>query len=612
MTSQDLINKYLEFFKSKGHAIIPGASLIPEHDPSVLFTTAGMHPLVPFLLGEKHPQGKRLTDLQRCIRTVDIDNVGDNWHSTFFEMLGNWSLGDYFKEDAIKYAYEFLTSKEYLNIYSGKLSVTVFAGDNDAPKDEEAMNTWLSLGISKERIYPLPKEDNWWGPAGETGPCGPDTEIFYDTDKEKCCDNCRPGCSCGKYVEIWNLVFMCYNKTKEGKFLPLAQKNIDTGMGIERTLAILHTFDNSFDTELFKPVMDLLEDKLSGHSQDFNNVSKDPIKSKRIIADHIRASVFLLVDGVTPSNLDQGYILRRLIRRAVRHAKLLEIKKEEKVNQQIANLFINIYKERYPKLLEQKDFIVKELQDEEDRFEISLAKGEQEFNKWYATIAYWEGEEKQAIEKLKNAPKILPGFIAFRLYATYGFPIEMTEEIAKEKGLTVDVKGFEEELKKHQALSRIGAEKKFKGGLADHSEVTTRLHTATHLLHQALRQILGEQVQQKGSNINPERLRFDFNYDQKMTPEQLVQVEQIVNDQIQKGLEIKMQEMSVNDAKEKGAIGLFTEKYGNKVKVYSIGDFSKEICGGPHAKNTKELHHFKIKKEESSSAGIRRIKAILD
>jgi len=595
MTSQQLIDKYLEFFKSKGHQIIPGASLIPEHDPSVLFTTAGMHPLVPFLLGEKHPQGKRLTDLQRCIRTVDIDNVGDNWHSTFFEMLGNWSLGDYFKEDAIKFAYEFLTNKEYLNIYPGKLSVTVFAGDDTAPKDDEAIRTWLSLGIPEERIYALPKEDNWWGPAGETGPCGPDTEIFYDTDKEKCSDKCQPGCGCGKYVEIWNLVFMCYNKTKEGKFLPLAQKNIDTGMGVERTLAILHGFDNSYETELFKPIMDLLEEKLVGQVNE-QNVTKDPIKSKRIIADHIRASVFLLMDGVTPSNLDQGYILRRLIRRAIRHAKLLEIKKEEKVNQQIASLFINIYKDRYSKLIEQRDFIINELQKEEDKFEVSLNNGLKVFAKIAANT--------------KNSQ--ITGLDAFHLYDTYGFPIEMTVELAKEKNLTVDEKEFNQEFIKHQELSRKGAEKKFKGGLADHSEMTTKLHTATHLLHQALRQVLGEQVQQKGSNINPERLRFDFNYDQKMTPEQLTQVEQIVNDQIEKGLDIKMEEMSVDDAKASGAIGLFTEKYGDKVKVYSIGDFSKEICGGPHAKNTSELHHFEIKKEESSSAGVRRIKAILD
>ncbi len=602
MTSQDLIDKYLEFFKSKNHQIIPGASLIPEHDPSVLFTTSGMHPLVPFLLGEKHPQGKRLADNQRCLRTVDIDNVGDAWHSTFFEMLGNWSLGDYFKEDAIKFAYEFLTGKKWLNIYPGKLSVTVFAGDKDAPKDEEAIKTWLSLGIPKERICPLPKKDNWWGPTGEVGPTGPDSEIFYDTDQEKCSDICRPGCGCGKYVEIWNIVFMQYNKTEEAKFLPLAQKNIDTGMGVERTLAILHAFDNSYETELFKPVMDLLEEKLIGQVNE-QNVAKDPIKSKRIIADHIRASVFLLMDGVRPSNLDQGYILRRLIRRAVRHAKLLEIKKEENVNQQIASLFINIYKARYPKLLDQKDFILRELQDEEDRFEISLSKGLRIFEKITS-------RRDDAMHRLGN--KRISGLDAFHLYDTYGFPIEMTKELAKEKGFSVDEKEFGLEFVKHQALSRKGAEKKFKGGLADHSETTTKLHTATHLLHQALRQVLGNQVQQKGSNINPERLRFDFNYDQKMTPEQLVQVEKIVNDQIEKNLDIKMEEMSVSDAKASGAIGLFAEKYGDKVKVYSIGDFSKEICGGPHAKNTKELHHFRIKKEESSSAGVRRIKAILD
>ncbi len=593
MNSQELINKYIDFFKQKGHTLIPNVSLIPEHDPSVLFTTAGMHPLVPFLLGQKHPGGKRLVSNQRCIRTTDIKEVGDAWHNTFFEMLGNWSLGDYFKEDTIKWAYEFLTSPQWLNINTEKLSVTVFAGDEDAPRDEQAAEIWQETGIPKERIYFLPKSENWWGPAGKIGPCGPDTEIFYDTGQKKCSSECKPGCSCGKNCEIWNLVFMQYDKTSTGEYKELKQKNIDTGMGVERTLAILEGYENSYQTELFKPIMDLIEEKLSGRSQDYREVSTSPEKAKKIIADHIKAATFILMDGITPSNLDQGYVLRRLIRRATLQAKLLEIEKKENVSQQVANIVIDIYKERYPNLLDKKEFILKELGKEEDRFELCLAKGLKVFGK--------------IIDK--NRKKI-SGQDAFHLYDTYGFPIELTQDLARDD-IKIDREGFNKEFKEHQKLSRKGAAKKFKGGLADHTEATTKLHTATHLLHQALRQILGDHVEQKGSNINPERLRFDFTHQEKLSPEQLEQVEQIVNEQIQKALPVKMEEMTVEQAKEKGAIGLFEEKYGDKVKVYSINDFSCEICGGPHVKNIKELGEFKIKKEGSGSSGVRRIKAIL-
>ena len=593
MNSQELINKYIDFFKQKGHTLIPNVSLIPEHDPSVLFTTAGMHPLVPFLLGQKHPGGKRLVSNQRCIRTTDIKEVGDAWHNTFFEMLGNWSLGDYFKEDTIKWAYEFLTSPQWLNINTEKLSVTVFAGDEDAPRDEQAAEIWQETGIPKERIYFLPKSENWWGPAGKIGPCGPDTEIFYDTGQKKCSSECKPGCSCGKNCEIWNLVFMQYDKTSTGEYKELKQKNIDTGMGVERTLAILEGYENSYQTELFKPIMDLIEEKLSGRSQDYREVSTSPEKAKKIIADHIKAATFILMDGITPSNLDQGYVLRRLIRRATLQAKLLEIEKKENVSQQVANIVIDIYKERYPNLLDKKEFILKELGKEEDRFELCLAKGLKVFGK--------------IIDK--NRKKI-SGQDAFHLYDTYGFPIELTQDLAR-YDIKIDREGFNKEFKEHQKLSRKGAAKKFKGGLADHTEATTKLHTATHLLHQALRQILGDHVEQKGSNINPERLRFDFTHQEKLSPEQLEQVEQIVNEQIQKALPVKMEEMTVEQAKEKGAIGLFEEKYGDKVKVYSINDFSCEICGGPHVKNIKELGEFKIKKEGSGSSGVRRIKAIL-
>ena len=595
MTSQQLITKYLNFFKQNGHQEIPNVSLVPENDPTALFNSAGMQPLTPYFLGESHCQGKKLVGIQRCIRTIDIDEVGDDWHNTFFEMLGNWSLGDYFRKDAIKWAYEFLISSQWLNINPDKLSVTVFAGDKNAPKDEQAAKIWQKLGIPKEKIYFLSKTDNWWGPIGKTGPCGPDSEIFYNTGNKKCSSKCQPGCSCGKYSEIWNLVFMRYDKTTKGEYKELKQKNIDTGMGVERTLAILNNDSNVYQTELFKPIINLIEEKLSGRSQDFREVSAQPQKAKRIIADHIKAAVFILMDGITPSNLDQGYVLRRLIRRAALQAKLLEIKKQENVSQQIASLVINIYKNRYPKLLDKKEFILKELGDEEDRFEISLSKGLRMFKKIAA-------KSKQKIK----------GIDAFHLYDTYGFPIELTQDLAANKNLKVDREGFKKEFKKHQELSRKGAAKKFKGGLADHTKATTKLHTATHLLHQTLRQVLGSHVEQQGSNINPKRLRFDFTHQKKLTSEQLRQIEQIVNQQIQKALPVNIEKMTVKQAKEKGAIGLFEQKYGDKVKVYFINNFSCEICNGPHVKNTKELGKFKIKKEESSSSGIRRIKAVLE
>ena len=587
MDSNQLRKKYLSFFEQKDHSIIPGSSLIPEHDPTVLFTTAGMHPLMPFLLGEKHPQGKRLANVQKCIRTDDIEEIGDNWHLTFFEMLGNWSLGDYWKKEAIEWSFEFLT--KHLNIPQDKLSITVFAGDNDASKDEESAKIWQDLGIPKERIYYLPKEDNWWEPAGQIGPCGPDTEMFYDTGKKECCSSCKPGCKCGKYSEIWNDVFMEYNKTEDGKYVPLEQKNVDTGMGVERTIAVLLGFDNVFETELFKPIIEEIE-KLSTKNY------KLKTKNYRIIADHIKAAVFILSEGIEPSNVEQGYVLRRLIRRSVRYARKLGI--EGVFCHKIANAVIRIYKDVYPEVYANKDFISEQLVREEEKFEKTLERGLKEF------------------EKLGK----ITGEKAFDLYQSYGFPLELTEELAEEKGIKVDKQEFKKAFEHHQEISRKGAEHKFLGGLADHSEKTTKYHTATHLLLAALRKVLGNHVYQKGSNITAERLRFDFSHKEKMQKEQIKEVERLVNEKIKEDLEVKPEEMSLDEAEKKGAMGVFGEKYGAKVKVYTIGDpsdpsrqaFSKEICGGPHVKRTSDLGTFKIVKEESSSAGIRRIRAVLE
>ena len=594
MTGNELRAKYIEFFKSKGHSQISGASLIPENDPTVLFTTAGMHPLVPYLLGEPHPAGTRLTDYQKCIRTGDIDEVGDPSHLTFFEMLGNWSLGDYFKKEAIGMSYEFLTSPGYLGISPDKLSVTVFAGDEDAPRDEESAGYWRELGIPDERIYFLPKEDNWWGPAGQTGPCGPDTEMFMDTGKEACSADCRPGCHCGKYFEVWNDVFMQYNKTKDGTYEKLSRTCVDTGMGIERTITIMQGKQSIYETELFSPVIDMIT-RLSGVAY---GESAEHDVSIRIISDHVRTAAFILGDqrGVTPSNLGQGYILRRLIRRAIRHGRKLGI--EGTFLSQPAQVILDMYRGIYPELSDNRERVLQELSNEEEKFLKTLQKGEHEFEKLLPNLK-------------KNPSRIIPGRLAFKLYDTYGFPIEITQELASEHGFTVDREGFDTAFEKHQEASKKGADKTFKGGLADNSELTTRLHTATHLLHKALRMVLGGHVQQKGSNITPERLRFDFSHGDKMTPEEIARVEGIVNEQISRALPVNMEVMSLDEAKHAGALAFFGEKYEEKVKVYTIGDFSKEVCGGPHVENIGELGKFKIQKEQSSSAGVRRIRAVL-
>ncbi|HNX72906.1 MAG TPA: alanine--tRNA ligase [Spirochaetales bacterium] len=598
ITINELRSKYIEFFKSKGHVEISGKSLIPENDPTVLFTTAGMHPLVPYLLGEPHPAGTRLTDYQKCIRTGDIDAVGDTSHLTFFEMLGNWSLGDYFKKDAISWSFEFLTSPKYLGIPVEKLSVTVFAGDETIPRDEESAAIWKSLGLPEDHIYFLPKEDNWWGPAGETGPCGPDTEMFVDTGKEACGPECRPGCHCGKYFEIWNDVFMQYNKNSAGKYEPLAAPCVDTGMGIERTVAMLQGKDSVYDTEAFTPILALLGD-MSG--KQYGALENDPEvdKSFRIVADHVRAATFILGDpkAVMPSNVGAGYVLRRLIRRAVRHGKKLGI--EGVFLAKPAEVVIQNYQGAYPELAENRERILQELTREEEKFLETLQKGEKEFEKMLPNL-------------LKNPQKIMSGRLAFKLYDTYGFPIELTEELAAENGLKVNREEFDEAYKKHQDLSRAGSEQVFKGGLADHSEISTRYHTATHLLHKALRIVLGDHVAQKGSNITAERVRFDFSHPSPMTREEIARVEQIVNEQIQRDLPVTMEMMPLEDAKNAGAIALFGEKYEPIVKVYTIGDFSKEVCGGPHVTHTGELGKFKIIKEQSSSAGVRRIYAVLE
>ena len=602
MTQEELRSKYINFFESKGHAQIQGKSLIPENDPTVLFTTAGMHPLVPYLLGEKHPAGTRVVDYQKCIRTGDIDSVGDASHLTFFEMLGNWSLGDYFKEEAIKMSFEFLTSKEWLGIPIEKLGITVFAGDEDAPKDDESADIWKSLGIPENHISYLPKKDNWWGPAGSTGPCGPDSEMFYDIGKDPCGQNCGPGCGCGKWLEIWNDVFMQYNKNAEGRYEPLERKCVDTGMGIERTVTILNGKKSVYDTDIFAPIIAAVEAAtLCKYGDDSE---KD--KSIRIISDHIRSSTFILGDpkAVSPSNLGAGYVLRRLIRRALRHfRKLSGIESASPLLSPIAQVVIEQFKGPYPELLNNKDRITGELDNEEKKFMETLQKGCHEFEKLLPNL-------------LKDPRKIISGRLAFKLYDTYGFPIELTEELAAESGMKINREEFDEAFKKHQELSRAGSEQIFKGGLQDHGETATRYHTATHLLHKALKNILGAHVAQKGSNITAERLRFDFSHNAPMTKDEIQQVQDMVNDQIKKNLPIKMEIMDLENAKATGAEALFGEKYEAQVKVYSIGpqgnEFSKEVCGGPHVENTGELGNFVIQKEQSSSAGVRRIKAVLE
>jgi alanyl-tRNA synthetase len=590
MTAKELRRSYIEFFKSKGHSEIKSASLVPENDPTVLFTTAGMHPLVPYLMGQPHPSGIRLVNYQKCIRTGDIEEVGDDVHLTFFEMLGNWSLGDYFKQEAIEFSFEYLTSSDYLNLPVDRLAFSVFAGDDDAPLDQESLDKWQSLGVAETRIAKLPKKDNWWGPAGHTGPCGPDTEMFYWTG-----DGAAPetfDSENKQWVEIWNDVFMQYNKTADGTFEPLTQMNVDTGMGVERVTAILQGCASCYDTELFTPLFDRLKE-LSGHADPRQD------RSGRVVAEHLRSATFILATDITPSNLGQGYILRRLIRRAVREGRRLGIATGSPFCTQIGEVVIKEYCDIYPELAQRNDVILKELELEEEQFAAALERGEREFNKMVDKFP-------PQVEK-----KIISGRKAFDLYQTYGFPLELTVEMAGERDFTVDETGYNKAFEKHQAASRLGAEDKFKGGLQDHSEHTTRLHTATHLLHQALRDVLGDHVAQKGSNITADRLRFDFSHPEKVTKEQLTEVEAIVNKHIEAGHPVSRDEMTVDEAKTGGAIGLFEERYGERISVYTIGDYSKEICGGPHVENTNKLGSFKVKKEESSSRGVRRIKAVL-
>ncbi len=583
MKSQEIRQKFLDFFKQKDHAVIPSASLIPENDPTTLFISAGMHPLVPYLMGEKHAQGKRLVNVQKCIRTIDIEEVGDSYHHTFFEMLGNWSLGDYFKSEAIAWSFEFLTKE--LKIPVERLAVSVFKGDQDAPLDNESIQIWKKMGLPEQRIAKLGKQDNWWGPAGQTGPCGPDTEMFYwINDNQPAPKKFDPEDK--RWVEIWNDVFMEYYKTEQGDFNSLSQKNVDTGMGLERTLAVLNGLDDDYQTELFINLINRLEELADKKYQQ----SEEVTKAMRIIADHLKAVVFIMGDdkGIAPSNLDQGYILRRLIRRAIRYGRQLGIE-QDLWTKQIAQIAIQDYQESYPELERNKEFILNNLAEEEKKFKKTLAKGLKEFAK---------------------------GTDPFILFTTYGFPIEMTQELAKEKGEKVDLERFKRQMKEHQEKSRTASAGKFKSGLADTSQETKKLHTAAHLLLASLRKVLGDHVIQKGSNITAERLRFDFSHPEKLTDQEKQQVEDIVNQAIQDDLKITYEEMSLEQAKQSGAMGVFESKYGEKVKVYTIGSqdkpFSKEICAGPHMEHTGELGHFKIVKEQSSSAGVRRIKAILE
>ena len=582
MNALEIRNKYLNFFERHGHKIIPSASLIPENDPSVLFNTAGMQPLVPYLLGQKHPEGRRLTDYQKCIRTNDIEEVGDNRHLTFFEMLGNWSLGDYFKKESISMSFEFLTKE--LEIPVEKLSVTCFGGNETIEKDEETASYWEQAGIPRERIYFL--KDNWWI-AGETGPCGSDTEIFYDTGKPKCSPECNPDCDCGKYVEIWNNVFMQFYKHEDGSITQLKQKNVDTGLGLERVNMLLQGKETPYDTEIFIPIMKKLEELQK----------VDIIYSRRVVAEHLRSSMMIIADGGRPSNLDRGYILRRLIRRMIRQMNKLQIDLNELSG--LIDLNIDNLKEMYPELVKNRETIKQVILEEKDKFVKTLVHGEKEFQK----------EMKRHKEQGKEQ---LEGKVVFKLYDTYGFPPEVTQDLAKENNMTLDMDEFDKLFKKHQEKSRAGSEQKFKGGLASTGEMEVKYHTATHLLNAALKLVIGNDAHQRGSNITSERLRFDFNCDHKLTNEEKQKVEDIINEWIKQDLPVTKQEMKKEEAVKSGAECMFIEKYPDIVTVYTIGDVSKEICGGPHVEHTGVLGHFKIKKEESSSSGVRRIKAILE
>lgn len=587
LTTHELKRLWLEFWTSKGYKTIPSASVVPENDATVLFTTAGMHPLVPYLLGEKHPMGDKLCDYQACIRTNDIDDVGDPSHCTFFEMLGNWTLGECNKHEMIKNSFAFLTEK--LGIPKDKLAVSVFAGDENAPRDTEAHDAWIEAGLDDTQVFYLPKENNWWALGGGTGPCGPDTEMFFDTGKPKCCDTCSPACDCGKYLEIWNDVFMQYFVKEAGHPVEkLARPNIDTGMGLERTVCVLNGVESVYDTGIFKDVIDYIS-KFANAPYVEENIKK----SYRVICDHIRASVFILSSGITPAPVGQGYVLRRLIRRSVNHARKIAIEKQQIL--EVAKIYVNEYQEYYPEIKEKQDFILKELDEEIEKFSKTIQLGQKEFEK----VAFYSKD------------KTINGKTAFRLYDTFGFPLELTIEMAKEIGYNVDEDGYHKAFLEHQEKSRTAAAGTFKGGLSDTSDNTARLHTATHLLLSGLQTLFDENIVQKGSNITPERLRFDFNFPRKMLPEELKQLEDFVNDAIKKEIDVTCEEMTLDQARASGAKGIFANKYGDKVKVYTIGNVSKEICGGPHANNTRELKSFKIIKEESSSSGVRRIKAVI-
>jgi alanyl-tRNA synthetase len=585
MNANELREKYQGFFEARGHKRLRSAPLLPENDPTVLFTTAGMHPLVPFLLGEVHPLGRRLVDVQKCLRTNDIDEVGDVSHLTFFEMLGNWSLGDYFKDESLAWSYEFLT--QVLGIDPARLAVTVFAGDDDAPRDERSAAIWRRLGLPDERIVFLPKADNWWGPAGATGPCGPDSEIFYDTGRADH-PGCRPGCPCGKWFEIWNNVFLEYNKTADGRFVKLRQHNVDTGMGVERTVAVLNGYDDVFRGETLYPLVERIE-QITGQ-----RYAENP-RPFRVLADHLRAVTFAIADGATPSNVEAGYVVRRMIRRAVRYGRDLGI--QENFCAALSANVVDLFKGAYPELELGRDRIAEELDREESKFKKTLERGLREFEK---------------VVKRARGEAVIAAAEAFNLFETFGFPLALTLELAREQGLAVDTAGFEALYREHQERSRRGAEQKFKGGLADQAAQTTRLHTATHLLHQALRQVLGPAVHQMGSNITAERLRFDFSWPDKLTPEQLREVEAIVNEQIASDLPVSMDVMPLAEALRLGALAFFGDKYGEHVKVYRIGDFSMEVCGGPHVAHTGELGRFRIHKQEPVGQGVRRIRAVLD
>lgn len=590
LTVAQLKKMWIQFHLDKNHAEIKNSSLLPQNDGSVLFTTAGMHPLVPYLLGEPHPNGKRLCNVQRCIRTNDILEVGDNTHCTFFEMLGNWSLGDYFKEEAIKNSFEFLTSKKYLDLPLSRIAVTVFAGDEITGKDVESYNLWKNCGLPENQIFYENASHNWWA-AGPVGPCGPDTEMFFITEKERCSKHCSPACDCGRYIEIWNNVFMQYVIEKEGdKPKLLSKKNVDTGMGAERTVAVLNGYKSVFEIECFAGVIKLL-DGWAKQKYTTDDITK---KAYRIITDHIRSSVFIMGDenGISPSNVGQGYVLRRLIRRAINSSRTIGLDVDKLIK--IAEYYIDFFAD-YPVLSERREFIVGELGREINKFNNTLSGGLKELNK--------------LTERLDK--KIIDGKSAFRLYDTFGFPVELTREIAKEKGFEVDIEGYEAAFKEHQEKSRMAGEQVFKGGLSSTSYEDTKYHTLAHILLASLREMYGDTIFQRGCNITPERIRFDFSLDRKMTEEEKIELSNKINGRIKQATDVKKQEMSLEEAKNSGAMGIFDGKYGEKVWVYSIGDFSKEICGGPHVNNTSELGEFVLVKEESSSSGVRRIKGIL-